>query len=151
MPIEFFTSLERDLVYARWWGSIDSQTRYDNFSRYLSDVHYKPGRDELIDVSGVTETDWDYSRAAALLRRVNAQKPGTLVQTRTVVWAPDDLTYGCARMLQTLAEMASGISVEIYRSETCALGAYDLPYSTIQMLLEEEIFLPHAPREVTQT
>ncbi len=147
MPIEFLTCLDRDFVYARWWGHIESRTRLRNFENYLQDVHYKPGRTELVDLSGVTASDWDLDRARKLLRHVDARSD--IVRTRTVIWAPTDTTYGCARMYQSLAEITGRISVEIFWEEQNALSAIDLPYQRIEDMLAREVFAPHEKRTLT--
>ena len=146
MPIEFRTCLDLDLVYARWWGIVDADVFLDNFARYLADRHYRPGRPELIDVSGIERFDLDFARIRTLLLDVNLQVPGTVVDTRTVIWAPEDAAFGLARMYQQLAEHAAGIQVEIYREEAAALAAYDLPHRTMDALLAAQTWLPPEPR-----
>lgn len=137
------TCLERDLVYARWWGQVDAKTRFDNFNDYLNDVHYRPGRPELIDLSRAELADWELGKIQSFLHHVNTQTPDGRVHTRTIIWAPTDDAFGTARMYQTLAEMADGITVELHRSEAHALGALGLPYTTIEALLTNEVFHPH--------
>ncbi|MBF9035769.1 hypothetical protein HKCCE2091_16090 [Rhodobacterales bacterium HKCCE2091] len=142
MPIEFSTCLERDLLYARWTGIIGMQEFLGNFEAYVSDRHYRPGRPELVDLSRMTDFDGGFNTFSAALRVVNNQEPGTIVHTRTVLWAPNDSIYGLGRMYQQLADLAGGIEVEIYRTEAGALGALMLPYETIDSLLASETFHP---------
>lgn len=142
MPIEFSTSLELDLVYARWWGVIDLDGFRANFATFLADRHYRPGRSELVDASGVTRVDLDFQRIRVMLRQVNEQQPGTTVHTKTVIWAPEDEAYATGRMYQQLADYAGGISVEIFRREVVALAAFGLPYCSMQDLVRNGQFLP---------
>lgn len=150
MPIVFRTSLERDLVYAKWWGKIDAQTRRENYERYLSDVHYRVGRRELIDLSEVTGSDWDFAKAQTLLHQVKKQTAKAPTETLTVVWAPTDTPYGCGRMYQTLAEMSGNIRVELFREEESALEYLNLPYKRMVDLLMHESFLLHRARDGRQ-
>ncbi len=146
MPIEFSTSLELDLLFARWHGRVDFEQFEQNFVRYLGDAHYRPGRPELIDHSGITEMDINLNYVKSILRQVNEQAPGTLVKTRTVLYSPNETVYGIGRMYQTLADMADGIQVEVYQTEREALDALELPHSSIEQLLAAETFLPPTPR-----
>ncbi len=146
MPIEFSTCLERDLLYARWHGMINFEQFEQNFIRYLTDAHYRPGRPELIDHSGITEFDINHNLVRTILRQVNEQAPGAIVKTHTVIYSPNETIYGLGRMYQILAEMAEGIEVEVFREEKEALAALSLDYTSIDDLLAAETFLPPQPR-----
>ncbi len=117
-----------------------------NFARYLGDVHYRPGRRELIDHSEITDFDINFSLVQSILRQVNDQAPGIVVNTHTVLYSPKETIFGIGRMYQTLAEIAGGITVEVYQSEREALDALNLPHESIAHLLEVETFLPPTPR-----
>lgn len=145
VPIEYFTSLKLDLVYERWWGQIDLDQFRDIFVTYLADRHYRPGRAELVDLSGVTRVDLDFQRIQVMLRTVNDQLPGQTVRTRSVVWAPDDETFATGRMYQQLADYAGGVSVDIHREEAEALAACGLEHASMADLLRDGDFLPADP------
>ena len=85
MPIDYATSLELDLLYARWDGHVDFEQFELNFARYLGDKYYRAGRRELIDHSGITDFDINFSLVQSILRQVNTQAPGLVVDTRTVL------------------------------------------------------------------
>jgi hypothetical protein len=143
MPIEFWTSLERDLVLAKWFGAVTVRDFREAFSRYLMDANYRPGRTELSDFTNVTDFDADFPSIWAALNMVNNQVPGQKVRTRTLFVAPGDLMFGLTRIYQTLAENADGISVEIYRTERDALAVLGLPFATLDDLCQAGGFLPH--------
>lgn len=142
MPIAFSTCLELDLVYERWSGTVRFDEFRASFGRYLQDVHYRPGRPELIDLSRLAETDLNFEKMRAMLALVNRQSPHNKVRTRTVIFAPYDVFYGLGRMYQQLAELAQGIEVEVYSHETDALWALGLEASSIAALLRSAAFLP---------
>ena len=146
MPIEFSTCLDRDLLYARWHGDIDYEQFQEAFGRYLSDAHYRPGRPELIDHSGIRAYEANFNLIRSMLRQVNDQAADVPVSTHTVLFSPNETLYGYGRMYQQLAENARGIRVEVFRTEAEALTALNLPYPSIQALLQGETFLPAAPR-----
>lgn len=146
MPIEFFTGLECDLVYKRWYGVVDFDQFERNIARYVADAHYRPGRRELVDHSGITEFNISSKLVRSMLRRVNEQNPDFAVQTHTVIFSPNETMFGLGRMYQLLAELADGIRVEVFQDEAEAMAALELPHTTIADLLSAEIFLPQAPR-----
>ncbi|OAN74907.1 hypothetical protein A8B78_17050 [Jannaschia sp. EhC01] len=144
MPIEFSICLDRDLVYARWFGAVDFDQFTANFARYVGDANYRPGRRELIDQSLVTTFEGDPNLMRSMLRRVNEQAPSVVVKTHTVIYSPQDTLFGLGRMYQILAELAEGIQVEVFKDEREALEALRLPHASISQLLETEDFI--APR-----
>ncbi len=148
MPIEFSTCLERDLLYARWWGYVDFDQFQANFDAYLNDKYYVPGRPELIDHSGITELDINFDIMRTLLRTVNEQSPSIIVDTHTVIYSPNDTVFGVGRMYQLLSELAHGIRVEIFRTEEEALAALELldTYKSFADLLEDNDFKPACRR-----
>jgi hypothetical protein len=117
MPIEFWTSVDRDLVVCKWWGPISLSDFRVTFAKYLSDANYRPGRPELIDFTGVTSADVGFKSIWSALTTVNNQVPGKKVRTRTILIAPGDLVYGLSRMYQTLSQNTDGIRVEVYRTQ----------------------------------
>ncbi|THH36196.1 hypothetical protein E4Z66_14195 [Aliishimia ponticola] len=144
MPIEFFTSLDLDLVFARWWGVVDDSAVRVNFMNYLGDPNYRPGRPELIDLSQIKRFDIDFAATRGLIQTVNRQVPGEIVHTPTIVWAPSDGSYGMARMFQQLAEITDGIVVKIFRDERAALDAAGQSHESIADLLARGNFLEGA-------
>lgn len=145
MPISFATSLDLDLVYAKWTGFVDLPTFAENFGRYLSDRNYLPGRTEFVDLSELTDMDISFDIARGMLRRINTQLPGIVVETRIVVWAPDDTAYGVTRMFQQLAELSQGVQIEVYRSADEALSALDLGFDNIEGLIAAGAFVGPEP------
>ncbi len=145
VPIRFSISLDLDLMYTAWCGRVSIEEFRAIFVRYVEDPNYRPGRTELIDFSDVEHIDANFSSIWSALNLVNAQVPGQVVRTRTVMVAPGDVVFGLARMFQTLAENADGIKVEVYRSATMALDALDLDFASVEELLERGGFFPFVP------
>ena len=114
----------------------------------MNDLHYRPGRRELIDHSGLTNLDISFDMMRALLRTVNEQAPSIVVETHTVIYSPNDTVYGVGRMYQSLADLAEGIQVEIFQDEVQALAALELgQYSSIEAVLEQNEFQPSQRRD----
>lgn len=147
MPIDFWTSVSLDLLYARWSGHIDLRLFRETYARYITDHNYKAGRTELINLSGISGIDADFKKIWSALRLVNQATPGTKIKTRSVVIAPTDLAFGFARMYQALAETEPGIRIEVCRTEAEALDALDLPFQTVAAMFERGGFLPYAPSD----
>jgi hypothetical protein len=150
MPIEFWTSADRDLVVCKWWGPISLSDFRVTFAKYLSDANYRPGRPELIDFTGVTSADVGFKSIWSALTTVNNQVPGKKVRTRTILIAPGDLVYGLSRMYQTLSQNTDGIRVEVYRTQREGIAALDLPFETIDALLDAGGFCPYTKAEAPQ-
>jgi hypothetical protein len=147
VPIKFRISPDLDLVYTAWWGDVSIAEWRQVFSRYLKDPHYRPGRTELTDLSGVGRIDATFNSIWSALNMVNAQLPGEAARTQTLLVTPGEVAFGLARMYQTLAENANGIKVEIYRTPEAALRALNLDYGSVEELLENGGFLPFAPAD----
>ncbi|UWQ96177.1 hypothetical protein K3728_02725 [Rhodobacteraceae bacterium M385] len=146
MPIEFCTCLKRDFLLAKWTGKVSFDDILAGMDAYVHDQHYRPGRPELIDLSGVTETDLNFKLISSLLREVNNQISGIKVTTKTVVYSPLDTLFGLARMYETLAELAGGIEVLTFDNEEDALTKMGLPYPTFDALRAAEKFEPASRR-----
>lgn len=151
MPIEFCTSLTLDLCYARWWGRMTADARRKNYENYLRDAHYKAGRRELIDLSGVLSSDFDFERAQILIRQLKEKGPPLDVATQRVLWAPGDVPYGCARIFQAVAEVMHNGHVAVHRDEADALSAMDLPYASVKDLLGQGAFIPQTYGRATSS
>ncbi len=134
------------MLYAHWSGAVDYDQFEANFIRYLQDAHYRPGRPELIDLAAVTDIDINFNLVRSMVRQVNEQAPGIIVDTRTVLYAPDETAFGIGRMYQTLADISGGTRVEVFRTEREALDALELPHVSIAHLLEVETFFPATAR-----
>lgn len=122
MTIEYWILRDADITYARWRGHIDTPQLRRNFETYLSDPHYRAGRPELIDLSGVTTANVDMGGVSMLLNKVNAQDFGGGQGTLTSILATDANSYGHSRQFQALAEMRRGVRVHISESERQALA-----------------------------
>lgn len=140
MPIETFISPDFDLMVSRWRGVVDAKARYEAFADYIGDPAYRMGRPELIDLNGANLVEWDIGRVQHFLHQVNEFNKGNPVPTRVVVWAPEDDAFGSTRMYQTLADMAGGIRVEVFRDERVALSAQGFDYSSIDALVATRTF-----------
>ncbi|QXT39639.1 hypothetical protein [Gymnodinialimonas ceratoperidinii] len=147
MPIKFSTCLERNFLFAQWSGVVTFEQILEVFDAYRNDVHYVPGRAEFVDLSEVDDLDVNFRLMQSLLREVNNQAPGVQVKTHTVIYAPNDVIFGLARMYETLAELAEGIEVYAFTDESEALAHAGLPYDTIAEMQASERFAPATPRE----
>lgn len=105
------------------------------FSAYLADQNYQQGRPELCDFSNFTDMDADFKQIWSALHMVNAPELHSDCKTKCVVYAPDDLAFGFARMYQSLAEQQMGVQVTVCRHQTEAFAALNLAFSTISDLL----------------
>lgn len=140
MPIDFSVSLDLDILVARWEGDVDVSEYRDGFTKYLQDPDYVLGRRELCDFSQVNNLDADFKRIWSVLTMVNNQAGGAPVDTQCAIYAPDDVTFGLARMYQSVADSADGVRVCVFRGEAEALKHLALPADTVDGLFQKGSF-----------
>ncbi len=138
MPIEYWILRDANITYARWYDHIDTAEMRRNFEAYLQDPHYKVGRPELIDLSGVTSSDVDIGGVMMILNKANAQDFGGAPGTLTSILATDDNGYGHSRQFQELAEPRGGVRVHISESEDAALTVLGRSETSIASFLSAQ-------------
>jgi hypothetical protein len=134
VPIQFWTSVERDLVVTKWWGDVTLDDFRDTFGMYLTDVNYTPGRTELNDFTGVSHFDADFPSIWSALTMVNNQVPGLIVETRTLLVAPSDHQFALTRIYQTVYRHAMARSGLLAQSRY----AVSLPHRFGEVLRQGE-------------
>ncbi len=146
MPVHFNISTDLNVVVARWQGEVDVCEYRASFSAYLEDKDYCVNRRELCDLSGITSVDADFKRIWSILTMVNSPARGGPVYSHCAIYAPDDVTFGLARMYQSVADSANGVIVSVFRQEAEALAQLELPYDTVDRLIDAGKF-----RTIAQT
>lgn len=142
MAIQFYTSLELDLVYARWTGTITLADISANYDNYLNDIHYRAGRQELVDMSGVDLLDLDLDHLKEVLTVQKEPTSTVETPTRTVIWAPKEGVYQTCRNYFQVVAYYSGLDVHLCLSQEEALLASGVTSDSIEELLHEFEFFP---------
>jgi len=105
MPITYSFDLERGLILARVTGKLDVACIEDYFSRLKADKDCPDNSIEVVDFSGVTDFALQYSEINRIPRTFRSTRKEKNIQA-TVFHCTSDLSYGIARMLQTLNEIS---------------------------------------------
>ncbi len=140
MPIDFSISKDLNVAVARWSGDVQLSEFRKGFAAYLEDADYVLGRPEVCDFSNMTTLDADFKKIWSILTMVNNQAGGAPVNTQSVIYAPDDVMFGLARMYQSVAEGTDGIRVSVFRDQAEALAHLNLPGDTIDGLFDVSVF-----------
>ncbi len=84
---------------------------------------YRPGLPELVDLSGVTETDMDFHGMRRISHEVGSQGISAIRKKMIAVYAPQDTLFGMARMFATLTELHQGnVRAAAFRTEVDSLA-----------------------------
>ncbi|MCA0954221.1 hypothetical protein LCM16_08990 [Mameliella alba] len=128
MPIEFTIFPDRSLALFRMFGVIDVSQGFTSFRDYVQHRDFSPDFIMLSDTRRVLGVDASFlgivasvQRAHGLLQRY--QDTGGL----SVIHAPNDVTFGVARIMQQVTEPVSNLRFEILRDESEALAASGQP------------------------
>jgi len=134
VSIHYSISEHLDLAVFRWEGTVTTDEYFDALKRYTSDNHYKRGRTEFVDVSDLVDFEANFANMLGLIGKANREYDSRVCQTRVIVWSPNNMIFGIARMMQQLAEIDGGICVDVFLKEEEALSALDVNFSSVDQL-----------------
>lgn len=106
------------------------------FGAYLEDENYLPGRAQLCDFSKFKDMSANIQQIWSILSMVNKSDEHGFSEAKCIIYAPNDIAFGFARMYQSLAENQGGLNVTICDNEGEALQALNLKYRSINDLLK---------------
>jgi hypothetical protein len=106
MTITYSLDPEQRLILTRVSGALTIALTEDYFARLQQDNDCPEDAIEIVDFSGVTDFALHYSEMSAITRRYQSTKSTRGIRA-TVFNCTSDLSYGIARMLQTLHEIAN--------------------------------------------
>ncbi|WP_172293785.1 hypothetical protein [Pseudoruegeria sp. HB172150] len=125
------------LVYTRHHGRVDVPSMRDAFLRSTSSDAFRPGMKRLVDMSDVTEVDIDFNAMMRRAQDVQQYFDRLQVWTRMCLFAPNALSYGMARMFQTLAEAdGSRLTVSVVDNAADVATFLEIPEEDIAHLLD---------------
>jgi hypothetical protein len=114
MSIRIELEEESGLRVIRAEGILEDEALYRALTAFWQAPDYDPGRDELVDASGVTRADLSTDcirRLAALALAVHPDGP----PSKIAIVAPTDLLFGTARMYEAFVD-AGERQVRAFRS-----------------------------------
>jgi hypothetical protein len=134
LPIDYKISTRLDVAVFRWTGVVTLDHYREALTAYVADRDYRPGRNELVDTSELEDFATNFNGMMAALRTANTHYNSHVTPARTVIWSPRDYIFGLSRMMQQIADVNPGISVEVFHDEKRALAKLDLPHESIAAL-----------------
>lgn len=106
MPITYAFNHDRGLILTRVTGELSIDMTYDYFSRLQQDRDCPEKAIEIVDFSDVTDFAIHYGEMRNITTRYQSTK-STKNLRATIFNCTSELSYGIARMLQTLHELAN--------------------------------------------
>ena len=106
MPITYSFDQEQGLILAKVTGELSVALTEDYFARPHQDNDCPEEAIEIVDFSGVTDFAIQYGEMSEITKRYQNTKSTKNIQA-TIFNCSSDLSYGIARMLQTLHEFTN--------------------------------------------
>jgi len=106
MPITYSFNPDQGLILTRVTDELNIALTEDYFARLQQDEDCPENAIEIVDFSGVTDFAIHYGEMSKITDSYQGTK-STKGILATVFNCPSDLSYGIARMLQTLHELAN--------------------------------------------
>ena len=106
MPITYSIDQERGLILARVTGKLTITLTRDYFARLRQDGDCPEDAIEIVDFSGATDFALQYGEMSRITKIYQSTKSTKAIRA-TVFNCTSSLSYGIARMLQTLHEIAN--------------------------------------------
>jgi hypothetical protein len=110
------------LLFASFTGQIGAATMRENRARVVADPAFKPDLSQLMDFTGVVDSNVTFDEMYALATR-SAFSPGT----RIALVVPNALTFGLARMFQSMGQDVRNQSVALFTTVREALAWLGAP------------------------
>jgi len=106
MPITYSFDQERGLVLTRATGKLSIAITEDYFARLQQDKNCPKGAIEIVDFSGISDFAIQFGEMKKITETYQSTKSARDIRA-TVFNCTSDLSYGIARMLQTLHEITN--------------------------------------------
>ncbi len=136
MPYSVVVRSDLEIVCTKYWGRLDLEDLDRAREATLADSAYRQGMTELTDFSDVKEVEFGFSGLMRHRRRMVDYYSDVARPTVHHVIVPTDLSFGMARMYQTLAEQSlQGLTLILHDTERDALAALALSVASFDDLL----------------
>lgn len=134
MSVSFRVFPERGLVFVRYVGFARLQETLETFGRYAADPDCRPGQKQLVDLSGITGFDPNFTK----LMEIQARKADVFgaegSQTLMVYYAPDKATKELARLALRSWEPFDSVVALVQEDEAQALELLGQPERSLDAL-----------------
>lgn len=135
MAVDVSVFQGRNLAYARFHGKVTAVDKLRAFDRVLTDPRTRSDTLQLADLSAVDDMESGFLQTLSLVVTQARLTVRVLPGTRYALYAPDDLTFGAARMFHQIAETTLPYQIEVFRREAPALAHLRQPERSISDFL----------------
>ena len=126
MPLEYKINEEKKLVHVTGWDIITFSELLSHINELSKDPRYKKPMKKLIDYRQVNNVDLSLSLSESFAQ-VKAELSDSFSGEKCAIVAPKDVTFGTARIHDSLIEMKEpNIETEVFREFDQALDWLDI-------------------------
>lgn len=136
MSVTFQILPRRGLVYVRYEGFARLADSFAAFGQYAAHPDRRPGQKQLVDLAGLTGLEKDYAKLFELQAKKAEVFLAGEAQTLLVYHAPNELSYGMARMILRSWEPIRSVIPLIQQTEAGALELLGQPETSFAEMLE---------------
>ncbi len=134
MPAEVILFPERNLALFRHVGVSLADDCISAINTFIQMPGYRPEMAHLVDLSGVTEAAVDFNSMPGLVMRAARLGHYFTQGLHCAIYAPDDVSFGFARMYQQLAEQFLPFQTGVFHDAAGALAHAGQDISTLDAL-----------------
>ncbi|WP_417724909.1 hypothetical protein [Salipiger sp.] len=122
MPATVRIISSRKVVYFRYHGLVTPEECMSVMSRAANAPECKPDDGHLADFSATEDFAGDFHQILRIVTHKSALDMPVVPGTPCAIYAPNDLTFGVARMYQQIAAGMLAFDVAVFRDEAGALA-----------------------------
>lgn len=115
MPRTLYNLSEHNVLFARCFGQVSPDDVIDWHLDSQITQTSKFGFLTIIDLSEVTGTDMTFDDLNAIHARLVRHYEPRRQKLSIFLYAPDDLTFGMTRILQSMSAMTDHVNVHVFR------------------------------------
>ena len=134
MPISYSIHPDRGLAHFRMTGTIDVAQTLGSFADYVRNPLFDPSYVMLTDAQDVGAVDADFLGIVGGVQRAMPFLRSFPDEASSIIYAPRDLIFGMARIMQQVVEPVSRLRFQILRDEAEALALAGQPEADFNAL-----------------
>ena len=124
--ITFRVETSLGIVVTTWKGKVSNADLISAYTKLFEDPAFQPGFHELLDVSEADMVEVSGEGLRKLELFIESQTPDSVGEFKTAVVAPEDLSFGLARMYGFYSDDSSE-AVRVFRDSEKALDWLGAP------------------------
>jgi|GEM_PF-6417849 len=145
MPTKFFSLPEKRLVFACLYGHVTPEDLIGwDLENKLQDLA-AADINVLIDLSQSAGTDMTFEDINAIFGRLERHYEPRNQKLKLILFAPDDVTFGMSRILQSLSGTSQHVEVQVFRHTALldeTLPEIDDSFQNIRSLAQSNFSVP---------